>query len=67
MSSEQDRKEEAVLFARIELGDLVFLSKEGVAARYCLYIKSISEKYNISESDLSAAFMEYYGSSLING
>ena len=63
MISEQDRQEEALLDARIELENLVFVDEENAAARYCQYIKVVAKKYNVTEMDLSVEFMRHCGSS----
>jgi hypothetical protein len=65
MLSEKDIQEEALLDARIELGNLVFAENSNVPAKYCLYIKSVAKKFNVTESDLAADFFRHYGVSFL--
>lgn len=59
MLSDEDRKEEALLNARISFEDVVDYPREGFQQRYCEVIDVVASQYGVSAIDLSGAWQRH--------
>jgi len=65
MISEQDRKEEAILDARIMLGKAVDHPNSGWQQRYSESVDRVAVNCSVPVDELVRAFMSHYGPSFL--